>query len=207
MRDRVRETIGDESAPPDTINQAIYPVSVDNKGPMILELLKRAEVESAIVFTRTKSRADRVAKLLERNRISAIAIHGDRSQSQRNAALAGFRKGAYRVLVATDVAARGLDISDVSHVINFDLPDAPDSYIHRIGRTARMGKSGHALSLVTPEDLQSLNQIERTLGKKLKRETIAGFEAPVLAGPKPAMALRTPAMRRRPMPPRNRRRA
>jgi len=207
LRDPERVTIGDASAPPDTINQAIYPVSVDNKGPMILELLKRAEVESAIVFTRTKSRADRVAKLLERNRISAIAIHGDRSQSQRNAALAGFRKGAYRVLVATDVAARGLDISDVSHVINFDLPDAPDSYIHRIGRTARMGKSGHALSLVTPEDLQSLNQIERTLGKKLKRETIAGFEAPVLAAPKPAMALRTPAMRRRPMPPRNRRRA
>ena len=131
---------------------------MDNKGPMLLELLGRGEIKSAIVFTRTRSRADRVAKMLVRNRINAVAIHGDRSQSQRNAALAGFRKGTYRVLVATDVAARGLDIADVSHVINFDLPDGSDSYIHRIGRTARMGKAGEALSLVTPEERVSLGR-------------------------------------------------
>jgi ATP-dependent RNA helicase RhlE len=144
--------IGDSTAPPPAIRQAIYPVTPENKAPMLLHLLGRDEVNSAIVFTRTKARADGVAKLLVRNRFKAIAIHGGRSQSQRNAALAGFRQGHYAVLVATDVAARGLDIPGVSHVINFDLPEAPDSYIHRIGRTARMGNPGEALSLVMPED-------------------------------------------------------
>ena len=144
--------VGEISAPPATCRQTIYSVTQENKAPMLLQLLGRNEVNSAIVFTRTKSRADRVAKLLVRNQFNAIAIHGGRSQSQRNVALAGFRKGHYAVLVATDVASRGLDIPDVSHVINFDLPDTPDSYIHRIGRTARMGKSGEALSLVMPED-------------------------------------------------------
>ena len=147
---RVEAGLSEISAPPESIHQVICPVKTDNKGPMLLEILQRSEVTSAIVFTRTKSRADRVAKLLVRNRIKAIAIHGDRSQGQRNAALAGFRSGSYRVLVATDVAARGLDIPDVSHVINYDLPDGTEGYVHRIGRTARMGKAGEALSLVTP---------------------------------------------------------
>ncbi|HYA34034.1 MAG TPA: C-terminal helicase domain-containing protein, partial [Candidatus Binataceae bacterium] len=109
----------------------------------------------------------------------------------RNAALAGFRKGSFRVMVATDVAARGLDIPDVSHVINFDLPDEPEAYIHRIGRTARMGKSGEAISLVTPEERSTLGRLERTLGRQLEREEVAGFEAPNIAPPKPVTLFRS----------------
>jgi ATP-dependent RNA helicase RhlE len=167
--------VGELSTPPSACRQTIYPVTQENKAPALLRLLSRDEVNSAIVFTRTKSRADRVTKLLVRNRFNAVAIHGDRSQSQRNLALAGFRKGRYAVLVATDVASRGLDIPDVSHVINFDLPDTPDSYIHRIGRTARMGKSGEALSLVMPEDGIVLRDIERKLGTRLERSRIDGL--------------------------------
>lgn len=197
--------VGVQTTPPASIRQAIYPVTLNNKGPVLLELLKRDEVESAIVFTRTRSRADRVAKLLTHNRIAAIAIHGDRSQDQRKSALAGFRAGKYRVMVATDLAARGLDIQDVSHVINFDLPDEAEDYIHRIGRTARMGKAGEALSLVTPEDRVSLGRIEGTLGIKLEREELAGFDAPELASANPVKVLRS-ARARRPST-RNRQRA
>ncbi len=203
LRDPARVNIGEVSAPPTSIKQAIYPVTQDNKAPMLLELLKRSEVDSAIVFTRTKSRADRLTKMLVRNGIKAVAIHGDRSQSQRNAALAGFRKGGYRVLVATDIAARGLDIPDVSHVINFDMPDSPDSYIHRIGRTARMGKSGEAMSLVTPEERITLGEIERSLGEKLTRVAVEGFAAPVI--PNKARMVYSSSSRRQPS--RNRRRA
>ncbi len=193
-----RVTVGQVAAPPAAIRQAIYPVTADDKGPMLLELLKTGEVNSAIVFTRTKSRADRVAKMLVRNCFKAVAIHGGRSQSQRNAALAGFHKGSYTVLVATDVAARGLDVPDVSHVINFDLPEVTDAYIHRIGRTARMGKSGAALSLVTPEDGLSLRDIERTLGARLERARVAGFDAPEIAAGEQRAAARAPSPRHRP---------
>ena len=205
LRDPARLNVGEVCAPPASIRQAIYPVTLENKGPLLLELLKRGDVDSAIVFTRTKSRADRVAKMLVRNRIRAVAIHGDRSQQQRNAALAGFRKRAYQVLVATDVAARGLDIPDVSHIINFDLPDVSETYVHRIGRTARMGKPGEALSLVTPEERLSLGEIERMLGKTLDRATVAGFDAPQIVARKPVTIFRSSAMRRRPL--RNRLRA
>jgi ATP-dependent RNA helicase RhlE len=181
--------IGNTATPPVEIRQIIYPVTHENKPQMLLHLLRRDGVNSAIVFARTRSRADRVTKLLARNQLNAIAIHGGRSQSQRNAALAGFRSGHYAVLVATDIAARGLDIPDVSHVINFDLPEVPDAYIHRIGRTARMGKSGEALSLVMPEDGVSLRDIERTLGVKLERASIGGIAMPEIvsgtAQPKP----------------------
>jgi ATP-dependent RNA helicase RhlE len=188
--------VGEQTTPPASIRQTIYAVTLDNKGPMLLELLKRDEVESAIVFTRTRSRADRVAKMLTHNRIAAIAIHGDRSQDQRKSALAGFRAGKYRVMVATDLAARGLDIQDVSHVINFDVPDEAEDYIHRIGRTARMGKAGEALSLVTPEDRVSLGRIEGTLGKHLEREALAGFDAPELSPANPVKVLRSARARR-----------
>jgi ATP-dependent RNA helicase RhlE len=158
---------------PATCRQTMCRVTLENKAPALLHMLGNNEINSAIVFTRTKSRADRVTRLLVRNQFKAIAIHGGRSQAQRSAALAGFRAGRYAVLVATDVAARGLDIPDVSHVINFDLPDSPDSYLHRIGRTARMGKSGDALSLVTSEDESSLRGIERDLGVSLTHVRLA----------------------------------
>jgi ATP-dependent RNA helicase RhlE len=178
LRNPERVIIGAARTPPVTIRQLIYPVRQLDKGALLLALLKLGAVTSAIVFTRTKIRADRVTKVLVRSGVKAIAIHGDRSQSQRYAALAGFKKGTYRVMVATDVAARGLDIPDVSHVINFDLPEVPETYIHRIGRTARMGKSGEAVSLVTPEEGASLRDIERALGVKLERAKIEGIEAP-----------------------------
>jgi ATP-dependent RNA helicase RhlE len=184
--------VGEIATPPAACRQTIYPVTLESKAPILLHLLSRTEVNSAIVFTRTKSRADRVAKLLIRNRFKAMVIHGGRSQNQRSAALAGFRSGRYAVLVATDVAARGLDIQHVSHVINFDLPDAPDSYIHRIGRTARIGKSGEALSLVTPEDGLSLQGIERKLGVRLERAKIGRFEPLHHAADKPQTMARPP---------------
>lgn len=178
LTDPAKLAVGNTATPPAEIRQTIYPVAQENKASMLLHLLGREGVNSAIVFTRTRSRADRVAKLLGRNQFKVAAIHGGRSQNQRNAALAGFRSGQFSVLVATDVAARGLDIPDVSHVINFDLPEAPDSYIHRIGRTARMGKSGEALSLVMAEDRDALRGIERTLGVQLERASITGLSAP-----------------------------
>jgi ATP-dependent RNA helicase RhlE len=180
-----RVSIGDKSAPPASIRQTLCPATHQDKEALLLEILKRPETESAIVFTRTKSRADRVARTLKRQGVRAVAIHGDLSQGQRTAALAGFRRRAYRVMVATDVAARGLDIEGVSHVINFDLPEEPENYIHRIGRTARMGREGHAISLVTPEERISLGRIERTLGITLEREMIEGFEQPEIMAPKP----------------------
>jgi len=193
-----RVTVGGvKAAPPSQIRQSIYPVTLENKGPVLLEILKRPEVESAIVFTRTKSRADRVAKLLIRANIKAVQIHGDRSQSQRNAALAGFRSHKFRVMVATDVAARGLDIPDVSHVINFDLPDETDGYIHRIGRTARMGKAGEAISLVTQEERVNLARLERTLGNALDREHVEGFEKIEIHAPKPVTVFRSSGARNR----------
>ena len=174
LTDPAKVRVGDLTRAPAACRQTMCRVTLENKAPALVHLLGAHEINSAIVFTRTKSRADRVTRLLIRNQFKAIAIHGGRSQAQRSAALAGFRAGRYAVLVATDVAARGLDIPDVSHVINFDLPDSPDSYLHRIGRTARMGKPGDALSLVTSEDESSLRGIERNLGVSLTHVRLAG---------------------------------
>ena len=185
LHDPEHVNIGDQSTPPATIRQTLCPATYLDKEPLLLAILKRREVESAIVFTRTKSRADRVNRALKRAGIRAVAIHGDLSQGQRTAALAGFRHGNYRVMVATDVASRGLDIPGVSHIINFDLPQEPEGYIHRIGRTARMGREGHAISLVTPEERVSLGRIERTLGITLERELVEGFDQPEITASKP----------------------
>jgi ATP-dependent RNA helicase RhlE len=178
LNDPAKLRLSGTATPPAEIRQIIYPVTQENKTQMLLTLLRSDGVNSAIVFARTRTRADRVTKLLARNQISVIAIHGGRSQNQRSAALAGFRGGKYSVLVATDIASRGLDIPDVSHVVNFDLPDAPDAYIHRIGRTARMGKSGKAWSLVMPEDGTMLCGIERMLGVRLERAGVSGIAMP-----------------------------
>ncbi len=195
---RVEGSVEEISAPPDTIRQVVCPVTTENKGRMLRQILLRPEVTSAIVFTRTRVRADRVGKLLTQGGVKAIVIHGERTQGQRNAALAGFRAGKFRVLVATDVAARGLDIPDVSHVINYDLPDAAENYVHRIGRTARMGKSGQALSLATPEERALLGQIERALKIRLEQESVEGFEPLAIVPPKPVKLFSSARMRARP---------
>ncbi|HKV53157.1 MAG TPA: DEAD/DEAH box helicase [Candidatus Binataceae bacterium] len=191
LRKPERVTVGDMSAPPASIRQTLCTATHLDKEAVLVAILKRPEVESAIVFTRRRTSADRVTRTLKHGGIRAVAIHGDLSQSQRTAALAGFRKRTWRVLVATDVAARGLDIPGVSHVINFDMPEEPENYIHRIGRTARMGREGHAISLVTPEERASLGRIERTLGITLEREIVEGFDQPEVTAPKPVTLYRS----------------
>ena len=139
-------------------------------------LLNKGDVKEALVFTRTKHRADRLAKHLEQHKVSVQRIHGNRSQSQRTEALAGFKSGKYRVLVATDIAARGIDVTALGHVINFDVPAQPEDYIHRVGRTARAELTGSAFTLVAPEDEGSVREIERAINKRLPRVTVPDFD-------------------------------
>ena len=164
------------SAPAVGITQAVYPVAQDLKGQLLVQLLERDILQEALVFTRTKHRANRLADLLVRHRIIAARIHGNRSQAQRTEALAGFKSGKYRVLVATDIAARGIDVEALSHVVNFDVPLVPDDYIHRIGRTGRADLTGEAFTFVAPEEEGNLNAIERAINKGLPRVTLPDFD-------------------------------
>jgi len=159
------------------IRHAIYPVSQDQKSELLLRLLHSGnkEMSSVIIFTRTKSRADRLAQTLDRAGIRTSVIHGDRSQMQRNRALDQFKRGRSLVLVATDVAARGIDVKDISHVINFDIPQTPEDYIHRVGRTARAETTGDAFSLVAPEEEEMITDIERVINQRLPRVTLPDF--------------------------------
>jgi ATP-dependent RNA helicase RhlE len=141
-----------QSTPPVGITQAVYPVAQELKSALLLELLNRDHMEEVLVFTRTKHRANRLADFLGKNGIKAERIHGNRSQPQRTAALAGFKSGVYRVLVATDIAARGIDIQELGHVVNFDVPLVPEDYIHRVGRTGRADAVGDAFTFVSPEE-------------------------------------------------------
>ncbi len=165
-----------KAAPAVGITQAIYPVSQDLKSALLVELLKRGDMPQALVFTRTKHRANRLASQLVTNGIKAERIHGNRSQSQRTLALAGFKDGLYQVLVATDIAARGIDVEALGHVVNFDVPVAPEDYIHRVGRTARAESTGEAFTFVSPEEEGELKQIEKAIGRQLPRVTVAGFD-------------------------------
>ena len=192
-----RIMIGRKAAPPPSISQTIYPVQWGDKEAMLLEILGKPEVQSAIVFTRTRVRAEHIGRMLKRHGVRTAVIHGDRSQAERNTALRTFKAGSCRVMVATDVAARGLDIPGVSHVVNYDLPEDAESYIHRIGRTARMGREGEAISLVTPQERVSLGQIERALGEEIRREQVEGFEMPEVKAPKPVTLFRSGAGRAR----------
>ena len=165
-----------KAAPAVGITHAVYPVAQHLKSALLLELLKRGEVRSVIVFTRTKHRANRLADFLVRQGVQAARIHGNRSQAQRTEALAGFKSGKYRLLVATDIAARGIDVEALSHVMNFDVPGQPDDYIHRVGRTARVDELGDAFTLASPEEDPQLRAIERAVGKQLPRVTLPGFD-------------------------------
>src|SRR5687767_8583283 len=165
-----------KAAPATGITQAIYPVASHLKQNLLLWLLNKGDVKEALVFTRTKHRADRLAKHLEQHKVNVQRIHGNRSQSQRTEALAGFKSGKYRVLVATDIAARGIDVTALGHVINFDVPAAAEDYIHRVGRTARAELTGSAFTLVAPEDEGSVREIERAINKRLPRVTVPDFD-------------------------------
>jgi ATP-dependent RNA helicase RhlE len=165
-----------KAAPAVGITQAVYPVAQELKANLFLALLQRDEMEEALVFTRTKHRANRLQAFLAKHGIKAERIHGNRSQSQRTEALAGFKNGKYRVLVATDFAARGIDVEALGHVVNFDVPTAPDDYIHRVGRTARAEATGDAFTFVAPEEEPELRSIERAIGRRLPRVTVPDFD-------------------------------
>jgi len=176
LRNPVALNIERPSAPATGVEQSIYPVRQDVKSALLLELLKGEKIENAIVFTRTKHRANRLTQYLERHGVSCDRVHGNRSQSQRTQALADFKSGRTRILVATDIAARGIDVEGLSHVVNFDVPNVPDDYIHRVGRTARAGATGEAITFVSPEEMGELRAIERAVAKVLPKKTLEGFD-------------------------------
>jgi ATP-dependent RNA helicase RhlE len=164
-----------QAAPAVGITQAVYPVQQDVKAALFVELLTRGILREALVFTRTKHRANRLAEALVREGIAAERIHGNRSQAQRTQALEGFKSGKYRVLVATDIAARGIDVEALSHVVNFDVPAVPEDYIHRVGRTGRAEATGEAYTFVAPDEESDLKAIERAIGRALPRVTLPDF--------------------------------
>jgi ATP-dependent RNA helicase RhlE len=165
-----------QAAPASGITQAVYPVSQGLKPVLLVDLLRRGDVKQALVFTRTKHRANRLADHLVKAGVRAERIHGNRSQSQRTAALEGFKNGTFPVLVATDIAARGIDVDELGHVVNFDVPLVPDDYIHRVGRTGRAEATGDAFTFVSPEEETNLRDIERAIGRRLPRVTVPDFD-------------------------------
>jgi ATP-dependent RNA helicase RhlE len=165
-----------KSAPAVGIRQALYPVREELKAPLFVELIRRGDIGSVIVFTRTKHRANRLADFLAKEGIPNAKIHGNRSQAQRTEALDGFKTGRYKCLVATDIVARGIDVEQLEHVVNFDVPHVPEDYIHRVGRTARADATGDAFTFVSPEEESDLSQIERAIGKRLPRVVVQGFD-------------------------------
>jgi ATP-dependent RNA helicase RhlE len=174
VRDMCSDPVRIEAAPAaaplaDRLTQTAYSVDQQSKTDLLVELLKDNAIFSAIAFTRTKARANRLAAALSKRSVSAERIHGDRSQAQRTRALEDFKRGKYRVLVATDIAARGIDIAELGHVVNFDVPMVPEDYVHRIGRTARAGETGDAITFVAPEEESLFKQIEKALGKRIDR--------------------------------------
>jgi ATP-dependent RNA helicase RhlE len=168
--------VGRPTTPAAGITQTVYPVPRELKSTLLLELLKGVSLRNVLAFTRTKHRANRLAEFLTRHGVATDRIHGNRNQTQRTQALAQFKAGRVRVLVATDVAARGIDITGLSHVVNFDVPAGPEDYVHRIGRTARMEALGDALIFVSPDEEAGLRTIERSLGSRLPRVTLGEFD-------------------------------
>ena len=176
LRDPASLNVERKSAPAHGITQAVYPVHEELKPYLLVELLRRGEIKNVLVFTRTKHRANRLADFLARHGVSCDRIHGNRSQAQRTDALARFKAGTLQVLVATDIAARGIDVEALSHVINFDVPNIPEDYIHRVGRTARAEMVGDAFTFVAEQELSELHAIEKAVGQRLPRLTLAGFD-------------------------------
>lgn len=176
LRDPARIEIGAAQPAAASVTHAVYPVRHALKFPLLLALLAKVEFKSVIVFVRTKQGADRVAQQLIEAKHAVSVLHGNRSQGQRKEALAGFKEGRYEVLVATDIASRGLDVEGVSHVINYDVPMTPDDYVHRIGRTGRASAVGDAVTLVTPQDMPDLQAIERFIHASIPQLKLEGFD-------------------------------
>ncbi len=179
--------------PPRTVEQTAYPVAMESKTALLLELLERAPLERVLIFTRTRRGAERLSHVLEARSHKVNRIHADRTQPQREAALRGFKDGRTRVLVATDIASRGIDVESVSHVINYDVPQEPENYVHRIGRTGRAGNRGRAITLVTPVEELSMRAIERVIGQSVERVLLPGFggaQQATLSAVKPFAAVR-----------------
>ncbi|HXZ08913.1 MAG TPA: helicase-related protein, partial [Paraburkholderia sp.] len=171
----------------ESIAQKIHPVDRDKKRELLTHLIRQHNWFQVLVFTRTKHGANRLAEQLTKDGISALAIHGNKSQSARTRALAEFKDGTLQVLVATDIAARGIDIDQLPHVVNYDLPNVPEDYVHRIGRTGRAGATGEAVSLVCVDELQLLKDIEKLIKRPVPQEVIAGFEPDPNAKPEPIL--------------------
>ncbi len=191
LRNPQRITLG-ISRPAYTVSHALYPVPQHLKTALLLELLKKIDTGSVLVFTRTRHRAHRVAQLLGRAGHKVTSLHSDRTQNQRQAALDGFKAGRFQIMVATDIAARGIDVENISHVINYDMPDTADAYIHRIGRTGRAERNGDAFTLVTEDDKDMIRSLEKIMGGRLERRTITDFDYTVEAPPKPPVQPRPP---------------
>ncbi len=168
--------IGLRSSAASTVTHAVYPVPADRKSALLGQLLKEAGMDSVLVFTRTKYGADRVVRHLEHDGIDATAMHADKTQAQRTKALHDFKHGKIRVLVATDIAQRGLDISGISHVINYDVPQHPEDYVHRIGRTGRAENTGDAFTFMAPDEIATVRTIERMIGEPIPRISVPGFD-------------------------------
>ncbi len=202
LRDPVTVQVG-STAPAVTVSHVLYPVEQHLKTTLLLDILRHTDTGSVLVFTRTKHRAKRLGEQLEKGGFRSASLQGNLSQNRRQAALDGFRDGLYQILVATDIAARGIDVSQISHVINYDIPDTAETYIHRIGRTGRAARSGDAFTLVTGDDSAMIRTIERALGAPLERRTVAGFDYCVPAPRKETEFAHAPRQRqpaRRPDP-------
>jgi ATP-dependent RNA helicase RhlE len=184
------------ATPISAIRQVVHPVAMTRKKDLLRILLQRADMGQTLVFTRTKARANQLTRRLENSGRRVAAIHGDKSQGARTRTLANFRTGQIDTLIATDIAARGIDVDGISHVINFDLPHVPEDYVHRIGRTARAGNSGHAISLAAPEERAQLAAIERLVGSSIRREQVAGFDTPTDTQGRPGRRHRSTQTRR-----------
>jgi ATP-dependent RNA helicase RhlE len=188
--------IGRSSNPAETVAQFVYEVSREGKGDLLLHLLRDEKLDMVLVFSRTKHGADKIARKLAASRIPTTTLHSNRSQAQRLRALKGFKSGEFRVLVATDIAARGIDVDGISHVVNFDFPPQPEDYVHRIGRTGRAHAIGDALSFVTPDDVKNLRALEHFIGRGIPRRNHDGTLQPVeAAGTRSATAAPRPAAR------------
>lgn len=176
LRKPVLVQVGRRSAAANTVKHYVYPVPRERKSALLADLLKREAMESVLVFTRTKHGADRVVRHLEREGIHAAAMHADKSQPQRTRALEDFKTGKVRVLVATDIAQRGLDISGITHVINYDVPQQAEDYVHRIGRTGRAASEGDAFTFMSPDEIAMVRSIERVIGQEIPRISVPGFD-------------------------------